>query len=80
MLMEAIGQLKADDKFVVLKRLEGYKSKEIAEMLKVKWHKKGFQKQNNDNELVVPDAGYVDVHFQRAKAMLKKSCRIKDEN
>lgn len=71
MLMEAIGHLKDDDQFVVLKRLEGYKSKEIAEMLKIKWQKKGFKKQNNDNKLVVPDAGYVDVHFQRAKAILK---------
>ncbi len=72
MLMEAIGKLKDDDqRFVMLKRLEGYKSKEIADMLQMKWQKYGIKKYNNKNELVVPDAGYVDVHTQRAKAILK---------
>lgn len=72
MLMEAIGKLKDDDqRFVMLKRLEGYKSKEIADMLQMKWQKYGIKKYNNKNELVVPDAGYVDVHTQRAKAILR---------
>lgn len=73
MLMEAIGRLKDDDqRFVILKRLEGYRSKEIAELLKLKWEKHGIVRYNNDHEVVVPDAGYVDVHTQRAKKELKK--------
>lgn len=73
MLLEAIGRLKDDDqRFVILKRLEGYRSKEIAELLKQKWEQRGIVRYNNDHEIVVPDAGYVDVHTQRAKKELKK--------
>lgn len=72
MLMEAIGKLKDDDqRFTMFKRLEGYKSKEIAEMLKIKWKKYGIVKYNNDNEVVIPDEGYVNVHMQRARKELK---------
>ena len=72
MLLEAIGKLKDEDqRFAILKRLEGYKSKEIADMLKIKWQKYGIVKYNNDNEVVVPDEGYVNVHVQRAKKELK---------
>ena len=73
MLMEAIGQLKDDDqRFVILKRLEGYNSNEIATLLQKKWGKYGIKKYNKDNELVVPDAGYVDVRTQRAKENLRR--------
>lgn len=72
MLLEAINKLKDEDqRFAILKRLEGYKSKEIADMLKIKWQKYGIVKYNNDNEVVVPDEGYVNVHVQRAKKELK---------
>ena len=72
MLLEAIGKLKDEDqRFAILKRLEGYKSKEIADMLKIKWQKYGIVKYNNDNEVVVPDEGYVNVQVQRAKKELK---------
>ena len=72
-LMEAIGQLKDDDqRFVILKRLQGYNSKEIAILLQKKWQKHGIKKYNNKKELVVPDAAYVDVRTQRAKENLKK--------
>lgn len=72
-LMEAIGQLKDDDqRFVILKRLQGYNSKEIAILLQKKWQKYGIKKYNNKRELVVPDAAYVDVRTQRAKENLKK--------
>jgi len=72
MLLEAIRHLKDDDqRFAILKRLEGYKSKEIAEMLKIKWKKLGIVKYNNDNEVVIPDEGYINVHVQRAKKELK---------
>lgn len=73
LLMEAIGQLKDDDqRFVILKRLQGYNSKEIAALLQIKWQKQGIEKYNNKKELVVPDAAYVDVRTQRAKENLKK--------
>lgn len=73
MLLEAIGRLKDEDqRFVVLKRLDGYKSKEIATMLEIKWEKHGIVRYNNDHEVVVPDEGYVNVHYQRAKKELKR--------
>ena len=72
LLMEAIGQLKDDDqRFVILKRLQGYNSKEIAALLQKKWQKHGIKKYNNKKELVVPDAAYVDVRTQRAKENLR---------
>lgn len=72
LLMEAIGQLKDDDqRFVILKRLQGYNSKEIATLLQKKWQKHGIKKYNNKKELVVPDAAYVDVRTQRAKENLR---------
>ena len=73
LLLEAIGQLKDDDqRFIILKRLQGYNSKEIATLLQYKWQKHGIKKYNNKKELVVPDAAYVDVRTQRAKENLKK--------
>lgn len=72
-LMEAIGQLKnPDQKFVVLKRLQGYNSKEISDLLKKSWQKHGVKKYNNRNELVVPTPTYVDSCMQHAKAALKE--------
>lgn len=72
-LMEAIGQLKDEDqRFVILKRLEGYDSREIALLLQKRWQKHGIIKYNNRHELVVPDAAYVDVRTQRAKENLRR--------
>ena len=73
MLMESIGLLKDEDqKFVILKRLQGYNSKEIAVLLQKRWQKHGIKKYNSKNELVIPDAAYVDVRTQRAKEKLKE--------
>lgn len=72
LLMEAINLLKDDDqRFVILKRLEGYNSKEIAILLQQKWQKHSIKKYNNKKELVIPDAAYVDVRTQRAKENLR---------
>ena len=72
MLMEAIGQLKDDDqRFVILKRLEGYNSNEIALLLQKRWQKHDIVKYNNKGQRVVPDATYVDVRTQRAKENLR---------
>lgn len=72
-LMEAISFLKEQDqKFVIIKRLQGYNSKEIAILLQKRWAKHGIIKYNNKKQLIVPDAAYVDVRTQRAKENLKK--------
>lgn len=72
MLLEAIGQLKDDDqRFVILKRLEGYNSNEIAILLQKRWQKHDIVKYNNKGRLVVPDAAYVNVRMQRAKDNLR---------
>lgn len=72
-LMEAISLLKdADQKFVMIKRLQGYNSKEIAILLQKRWEKHGIVKYNNKKQIVVPDAAYVDVRTQRAKENLQK--------
>lgn len=71
LLMEAIGLLKDDDqRFVILKRLQGYNSKEIAKLLQKKWEKHGIKKYNNKKEIVIPDATYVDGCTQHAKNSL----------
>ena len=72
-LMEAISLLKdADQKFVMIKRLQGYNSKEIAILLQKRWAKHGIVKKNNKKQIVVPNAAYVDVRTQRAKENLQK--------
>ena len=72
-LMEAVGMLKSDvQRFVVLKRLQDYSSREIAVLLKMQWEKHGIVVLNNHNEPVEPDEDYVNVLFQRAKRELKK--------
>ena len=71
LLLEAVGRLEDDRRFVILKRLEGYRSKEIAEMLQQKWLMHHIVKYNNKGQPVVPDADYVNVCVQRAKEDLK---------
>ena len=72
LLMEAVGMLKdPDQKFVVIKRLQGYNSKDIALLLQKRWEKHNIVKYNNKKQMVVPDAAYVDVRMQRAKDNLE---------
>lgn len=79
LLLEAVGMLKdADQKFVILKRLQGYNSKEIALLMQKRWEKHGIVKYNKKKQIVVPDAAYVDVRTQRAKdnlAIILKNIR-----
>lgn len=71
MLMEAINRLKNDDyRFILIKELEGYNHKEIAEMMVAKRKTEGkvtFYK----GEIVVPDARYVDMNKARALKEVK---------
>ena len=72
-LLEAIHLLKdPDQKFVIMKTLQGYNSSEIAELLAKQWMEDNIKKYNNKGETVVPTAAYVDVRRQRAKAALKE--------
>lgn len=62
LVMEAISMLKdRDQKFVFLKRLQGYNSREIAELMKKSWEKHDIKKYDKNGKLVVPTSGYVDV-------------------
>lgn len=73
-LLEAIGQLEnVNQKFVVLKRLQGYSSKETSKLLDIMWKKHGIEIRNKRDELVVPTATYVDSCMQHAKAALKET-------
>lgn len=73
LLLEAIGQLKdPDQKFVMLKTLQGYNSREIAAMLSEKWQMVGTRRSDKQGRPLIPTAGYVDVRRQRAKEQLKK--------
>lgn len=73
LLMEAVSMLKdPDQKFVIIKRLEGYNSKEIAELMQKSWEKHGIKKCNKEGKQIVPTPGFVDVKTQRAKENLKK--------
>lgn len=72
LLMEAIGLLNDDEKFVIIKRLQGYNSKEIAELLDKKWKEQNIVKYNHDGELVVANVKYVDSKAQKARKRLKR--------
>ncbi len=72
MLMEAIGKLNDDERFVILKRLQGYNSKEIAELLDKKWKMHNIVKYNNKGEIVISCVEYVDSKAQKARNRLKE--------
>ena len=66
MLMEAINRLENDDyRFILIKELEGYNHKEIAEMM-VEKRKKENKVTFYKGKIVVPDAHYVDMNKARA--------------
>lgn len=66
MLMEAINRLENDDyRFILIKELEGYNHKEIAEMMVAK-RKKEKKVTFYKGKIVVPDAHYVDMNKARA--------------
>lgn len=71
MLMEAINRLENEDyRFILIKELEGYNHKEIAEMMaskRKKINKVSFYK----GEIVIPDARYVDMNKARALKEVK---------
>ena len=71
MLMEAINRLENDDyRFILIKELEGYNHKEIADML-VEKRKKENKETFYNGKIVVPDAHYVDMNKARALKKVK---------
>ena len=71
MLMEAINRLENDDyRFILIKELEGYNHKEIAEMMVAK-RKKENKVTFYKGKIVVPDANYVDMNKARALREVK---------
>lgn len=71
MLLEAISRLKDEDyRLIIIKELEGYNHKEIAEMLVEKRKCVGKVTYYNGVE-VVPDARYVDMNKARALKEIK---------
>lgn len=72
-LMEAVSQLEdIDQRFVVIKRLQGYSSKEIAILMRKMWKRRGIVRYDNQGKVIIPTYGFVDVRMQRAKEELKK--------
>ena len=71
MLMEAINRLENDDyRFILIKELEGYNHREIAEMMVAK-RKKENKVTFYNGRIVVPDAHYVDMNKARALREVK---------
>lgn len=65
-LNEAIQMLEnPDQRFVVKKRLQGYSSKEVADMLQAHWDANGIVRYNNKKQIIKPDSGYIDNLFKR---------------
>lgn len=65
-LNEAIGKLANPDQgFVVRRRLEGYSSKEVADLLGRHWESQGIVRLNVKGQAVIPDSGYIDNLFKR---------------
>lgn len=72
LFLEAVNKLEDDEKFIIIKRLEGYSSKEIAVLLDKKWKKHNIVKFNNKGEKVISTAKYVDSKAQKARINLKE--------
>lgn len=72
LMQEAVGLLRdADQRFVVVKRLQGFNSQEIAEQMTEAWEQSGTVRVDSHGRRVTPTAAYIDVRMQRAKAALK---------
>lgn len=71
-LNEAIHLLdNPDQRFVLIKRLQGYSSKEVATMLQQFWAENGIVRYNSRKQNVIPDSGYIDNLFKRGYDKVK---------
>lgn len=80
MVMEAINRMGNDDRrFIILKELEGYRHKDIADML-IEKRKRENREAYYRGELVMPDAHYVDANKALAVREIKTLVeQIKEE-
>lgn len=71
-LNEAIHLLdNTDQRFVLIKRLQGYSSKEVAMTLHEYWKENGIVRYNSKKQVVIPDSGYIDNLFKRGYDKVK---------
>lgn len=71
-LNEAIHLLdNPDQRFVLIKRLQGYSSKEVATMLQQFWAENGIVRYNSRKQNVIPDSRYIDNLFKRGYDKVK---------
>ncbi len=79
-LNEVIHMLEnAEQRFVVVKRLQGYSSKETARLLQLYWESKGIVRYNSKKQKVVPDSGYIDNLFKRGYDKVKAIYKTLDK-
>lgn len=72
LLYEAIARLKDDDgRFILLKIIEGYNSKEIAVLLERKRRMENRIKKRPNGEEIIPSAAYVDNYKKRCLSTIK---------
>jgi len=71
-LNEAIHLLEnTDQRLVMIKRLQGYSSKEVAMTLQEYWNENGIVRYNSKKQVVIPDSGYIDNLFKRGYEKVK---------
>lgn len=80
-LMEAIARLDDEDgRFILLRVLEGYSSKEIAILLERKRREEGRIKHKPDGKELIPSDGYVDNYKRKCLSKIKEiMISIKEE-
>lgn len=72
MLMEAINRLKNDEyRFILLKEIEGYTPKEIAQLLSEKRAQENREKTRPNGNAITPDAAYIHMVKHRALKEVK---------
>lgn len=60
-----------DQSLVIIRRLQGYSSKEVAMMLQDYWNQNNIIRYNRQHEVVVPNSGYIDNLFKRGYEKVK---------
>lgn len=72
-VLSAINMLEnKDHRFCLIKQLQGYSSKEIADMLAQKWDREGIARFNKEGECIIPNFKYIDSLNQHAREKLKE--------
>lgn len=76
-LMEAIARLQDEDgRYILLRVLEGYTSKEIAVLLEMKRRCEGRIKRRPDGKEIIPSAGYIDNYKKKSIIRIKAIVKV----